>query len=106
MKRSSKDEWQKLQKQIGVEFDAMAATASTDAEDIYACIVSPDDDPDIALYQLVLLNKRIRAKINFFSLIEFVGICRRNDSSLKAFRQHEPRRRAKESEGVCRDRMD
>jgi hypothetical protein len=90
------EDFEKLQARIVAEIDAMEQTAVADAEEIYARIVSPDDDPDVALYQILLLSEKIREKINFFSLIEFVELCNRNDKSLKAWRQHAGRRAAME----------
>lgn len=91
----SADDFEYLKERILAELDSMEKTASADAEEIYARIVSPDDDPDIWIYQLLLLNDKIREKINFYSLLEFVELCNRNDKSLRAWRQHAGRRTAR-----------
>ncbi len=93
---NSDEEFEKATKRLLDELDAMEATAAADAESIYARIVSPDDDPRVALYQVLFLNDQIREKINFFSLLEFVQLCNREDKSLKAWRQHSARRAAME----------
>jgi hypothetical protein len=93
---SEDEDFAELQTRIVAEIGAMEQTAVADAEEIYAQIVSPDDDPDIALFQLLLLSEKIKEKINYFSLMEFVELCNREAKSVAAWRQHSARRAAME----------
>jgi hypothetical protein len=45
------EDFEKMRDRIATEIDKMEETALADAEDIWAQIVSPDDDPKVALYQ-------------------------------------------------------
>lgn len=85
-------DFEQLRDRLVAQFDQWEATASADAEAIYARMVLPDDEPEAALYQMLLLHEQIKDRINFFSLMEFVELCNRNDKSVRAWKQHSSRR--------------
>ena len=88
-------EFKRLLRELGAEFSAMDENADADAQAMLQRIQPVDPNPEVAAYQLLLINQELRARINFFSLVALIEIVESNAASAKADIRHAPTKRAR-----------
>ncbi len=89
------DNFERLKQQVVTELEAMEANAEVDALAMLGRIHEPDDNPEAAAYQMLLLNQELKERINFYSLMAIIEIVERNTASARALIRHAPSNSAK-----------